>query len=160
MIHIQLATTGLIACLAGLAWIDTRSMRLPDILTLPLIVAGVLLNVLVLGTPWASLVGAALGYGSFVAIEIGYRQLRGRDGLGRGDAKLMAAAGAWCGGWLLPLIILIGSVTALAFMLTRAMIRGETLDSTQAFPFGPWLALGFLAGWIYRAYGPGLYVAF
>ncbi|ABI64685.1 MULTISPECIES: A24 family peptidase [Maricaulis] len=160
MIHIHLATVILVVSLAWLAWTDARSFRLPDIGTLPLIVAGVVLNTLWLGTPWTSLIGAALGYGSFVAIEIGYRHLRGRDGLGRGDAKLMGAAGAWCGGWLLPLIVLIGTLGALVFIALLALLRRRLPDGSQPWPFGPWLALGFFAGWLHRAYGPGLYPGF
>ncbi|WP_291841899.1 A24 family peptidase [Maricaulis sp.] len=160
MIHIHLATVVLVLALGGLAWIDARSFRLPDLLTLPLIAAGVLLNAIILGTPWASLVGAGLGYGIFVAIEIAYRRLRGRDGLGRGDAKLLAAAGAWCGGWLLPIIVLVGALSALLFIATIALIRRQAPASGQPFAFGPWLALGCLVGWIHRAYGPGLYPAF
>lgn len=160
MIHIHLATAALVIALAALAWIDARSFRLPDWLTLPLILAGVALNAAVLGTPWTSLIGAALGYGSFVAIEIGYRQLRGRDGLGRGDAKLMGAAGAWCGGWLLPLIVLTGTLSALVFIGLTAAIRRRLPDSSQPWPYGPWLALGFLIGWLHRAYGPGLFPSF
>jgi len=160
MIHIHLATVVLISSLAWLAWIDARSFRLPDIGTLPLTLAGVILNTVWLGSPWTSLIGAALGYGSFVAIEVGYRHLRGRDGLGRGDAKLMAAAGAWCGGWLLPLIVLIGPASALVFIGILALLKRRLPDGSQPWPFGPWLALGFLAGWLHRAYGPGLYPGF
>jgi len=157
MIHIHLATATLVIALAALAWIDARSFRLPDWLTLPLIAAGVALNAISLGTPWTSLIGVALGYGSFVTLEIGYRRLRGRDGLGRGDAKLMGAAGAWCGGWLLPLIVLSGTLGALAFIGVTALVRRRLPDTSQPWPFGPWLALGFLIGWLHRAYGPGLY---
>jgi len=160
MIHIHLATVALAVSLAWLAWIDARSFRLPDIGTLPLILAGITLNAVFLGTPWTSLIGAGLGYGSFVAIETGYRKLRGRDGLGRGDAKLMAAAGAWCGGWLLPLIVLVGAFSALTFVAILALLQRRLPGTTQAFPFGPWLAVGFLIGWIHRAYGPGLYPGF
>ncbi len=157
MIHIHLATAALVVALAALAWIDARSFRLPDWLTLPLIGSGVALNAIFLETPWTSLIGAVLGYGSFVTLEIGYRRMRGRDGLGRGDAKLMGAAGAWCGGWLLPLIVLTGTLSALVFIGSLAAIRRSLPDTRQPWPFGPWLALGFLIGWLHRAYGPGLY---
>ena len=69
----------------------------------------------------------------------------------------MAAAGAWCGGWLLPIIVLVGALSALLFIGTLALMRRRAPDASQPFPFGPWLALGFLVGWIHRAYGPGLY---
>jgi prepilin signal peptidase PulO-like enzyme (type II secretory pathway) len=147
----------LTSALIALAWTDFRTYRLPDAITLPLIAAGLGLNTFVLATPWASIAGAAIGYLAFVALETGYRRLRGRAGLGRGDAKLIAAGGAWCGGWLLPGMIVTGALSALVFVGVSALIAGKRPGTGQAYAFGPWLALGILAGWIYRAYGPGLY---
>lgn len=157
MFHTHAASLILTAALLVLAWIDFRTYRLPDAITLPLIAAGLALNAFVLGTPWASVVGAAAGYLAFLAVEIGYRRLRGRDGLGRGDAKLLAAGGAWCGGWLLPAIVLVGALSALIFVGVSTLIRGQRPGAAQAYAFGPWLALGIFAGWIYRAYGPGMF---
>ena len=84
--------------LLALAWIDWKHMVLPDVLTLPLILAG--FGATLLDAPEAiseHAAAAVAGYGAFRAIEIGYRRLRGREGLGQGDAKLLAAAGAWLG---------------------------------------------------------------
>ena len=157
MLIIHAASLILFTALITLSWIDFRTYRLPDPVTLPLIAAGLAANAFVFNTPAASLVGAALGYGAFVAIEIGFRKLRGIHGLGRGDAKLLAAGGAWCGGWLLPGIVLIGAVSALLFVGALAVINRRKPDETQPYAFGPWLALGIGLAWIYRAYGPGLY---
>lgn len=77
------------------AWIDAETMRLPDILTLPLVLAG--LAVTWRFTPWAlynHAAATALGYLGFRALNETYRAVRHRDGLGVGDAKLLAAAGA------------------------------------------------------------------
>ncbi len=84
--------------LLALGWIDWHTLRLPDALTLPLMGLG-------LAAAWwdseaalyASVVGALVGYTVLVIVGMGYRLARGRDGLGRGDAKLLAAGGAWLG---------------------------------------------------------------
>ena len=153
---IHAATVILLLSLAALSLIDARTQRLPDFLTRPLIGAGIAVNWLVFSVWWSAIAGAALGYGALVALELAYKRLRGRDGLGRGDAKLLAAGGAWCGPWLLPMILLAGSAGALLFVSALALVRRRAPDPNQPMPFGPWLALGIALGWIYRAYGPGL----
>jgi len=155
---IHAATLILFCALAALSLIDARTQRLPDILTLPLILAGIAVNGLIFSAPGAAIAGAALGYGVLVALELAYRRLRGRDGLGRGDAKLLAAGGAWCGPFLLPAILLAGSLSALLFVGALALVRRQAPDATQPTPFGPWLALGIALGWGWRAYGPGMVV--
>ncbi len=150
------ATLILFFTLAALSLIDARTQRLPDIFTLPLILAGIAVNGLIFSAPWAAITGAAIGYGALVALELAYKRVRGRDGLGRGDAKLLAAGGAWCGLWLLPMILLAGSVSALLYVGGLALIRRRAPDPHQPLPFGPWLALGIALCWVWRAYGPGL----
>lgn len=145
---IHFATAILLCTLTALALIDARTQRLPDLLTLPLIAAGIAVNTLIFSDLWMAITGAALGYGVLVALELTYKRLRGRDGLGRGDAKLLAAGGAWCGAWLLPFILLAGSASALVFVLVLAALRGRAPDPTQPMPFGPWLALGIALGWV------------
>ena len=156
MILISAATLVLLSALAGLAWIDWHTFRLPDWLTLPLIPAGLLANHVLFSSLWTPLIGAAIGYLALVGLELGYKAVRKRDGLGRGDAKLLAAGGAWCGAWLLPFILLVASLSALAFVLAASLIRRRLPDSTQALAFGPWIALAIAIGWVHRAFGPGL----
>lgn len=132
----------LIAALIQLARIDWMTQRLPNLITLPLLAAGL---VWAFGTAedfYLHLLGAALGYGVFWAVEVTYRLIRKRDGLGRGDAKLLAVGGAWCGAWALPVIVLIASLTALAYVLPK----GKTHQTRVA--FGPFLAVGIAVVWL------------
>jgi len=77
-----------------------------------------------------------LGYAIFWTLETAYRLIRNRDGLGRGDAKLLAVGGAWCGALALPFIILIASSAGLIYVL---MQPAETRESLKL-PFGPFLS--------------------
>lgn len=122
-----------------LALIDAHHGRLPDRLTLPLAALGAAAAALLPGTalvtPLDSLAGALLGYGLFRGVAFLYRRWRGRDGLGGGDAKLLAALGAWLGLDGIAPVILIGATLALGFAIARGLRRGE-----EAIAFGPWLA--------------------
>jgi leader peptidase (prepilin peptidase)/N-methyltransferase len=143
------ASLGLGWALLALAAIDLRHLVLPDILCLPLIPAG-------LAIAWAldpallpdHALGAILGFAAFVAIAFVYRRLRGREGLGMGDAKLLAAAGAWLGWRALPSVVLIAAVVGLALALAGALAGGK-LAWTSRIAFGPHLALGFWLVWLF-----------
>jgi leader peptidase (prepilin peptidase) / N-methyltransferase len=134
--------------LLALGWIDWEHMVLPDALTLPLILAG-------LGATWlldpVALAGhalaAAAGYLSFRAIELAYRRLRGRDGLGEGDAKLLAAAGAWVGLAPLPTVVLTAALAGLA-IAAALQLGGRRPDGGSALPFGPALCVALWAVWL------------
>lgn len=135
----------LLPALAALTWIDIRTLRLPDPLTLPLIVVGLVQSWYFTGDVWNALIGAVAGYLFFLAIEKGYRALRGEDGLGRGDAKLLAAGGAWCGWIGLPWIVLIASSSGLAFAGALTLLGRRPVGMM---PFGPFLALGIALVWL------------
>lgn len=141
------AGAGLSAALAALAVIDARTFRLPDVLTLPLIAAGLAFALVSGAGIWLHVLGAGLGYLSLVAVEVAYRRLRGRDGLGRGDAKLFAAGGAWCGAAALPLILLAASASALLFIVVLRLFR-PGVGATTMIAFGPFLAFGIWIVWI------------
>ncbi len=132
--------------LLALAWIDWGHLRLPDALTLPLVPAGLF------ATLWLDpdnatdhALAAALGYAGLRTVEVVYRRLRGWDGLGQGDAKLAAAAGAWVGLDRLGPVVVLAALAGLAGGLLRAARREDTLGAP--IPFGPWLAL---ATWVVR----------
>lgn len=133
--------------LLALAWIDHRHLVLPNVLTLPLIPAGLLVA-------WAvspeslphHLLGAVLGYAGLTAVAALYRRARGRAGLGAGDAKLFAAAGAWLSWEALPSVLLIAG--ALGLVLALAGSAGRRLTADTAVPFGPALAGAFWFVWL------------
>jgi leader peptidase (prepilin peptidase)/N-methyltransferase len=134
-----------LACaLVLLSLIDWNTRRLPDALTLPLLALGFTVAIADLGPSLlAALIGAALGYAALALLAFAYRRIRGFDGLGLGDAKLLAALGAWNGAEALPATILVAATFALSFyLLTRSPRR--RIQGTDELPFGPFLAL---AGW-------------
>jgi len=134
--------------LLALAWIDAQHWLLPDRLSLPLVLIG--LAAALIFDPAAltdRALGAALGYLALRAVALLYRRVRGRDGLGQGDAKLLAAAGAWVGATALPQVILIA---AFAGLLAAACLRlsGVRLGPFSALPFGPFLAFATWLVWL------------
>ncbi len=135
--------------LLALAWIDARHMILPDVLTLPLVLAGLVFAWFLDPAFIADhAIGAAAGWLLFWAISRLYRLLRGRDGLGEGDAKLMAAAGAWVSWTGLGPVMLVGAVTGL-IQAAVIRLRGGDLSGATAIPFGPPLALATWLVWLY-----------
>lgn len=136
----------LAAFLAAIVWFDARSFRIPDWLSLPLIALG-------LGAAWLfrpemiawHLAGAAAGYLLIRGLGVLYLRMRGTDGIGLGDAKLLAAAGAWLGLAALPLVLLIASLAGLiAVYVLRWLGRA---DARAPVPFGPFIALGIWVVW-------------
>ena len=143
-------------CLFGwwlltLGWIDLQRWLLPDVLTLPLVIAGLAAAAALDPEQLTDrALGAALGYLALRVIALLYRLLRGHEGLGHGDAKLLAASGAWVGTSALPQVVLGAAVSAL---VAAACLRlaGVRLDARSALPFGPFLAL---ATWLIWLLGP------
>lgn len=135
-----LAATLFVLMLVTLAWIDARTGLLPDTLTLPLLWLGLLAN---LEHTFAMLpdavIGAVAGYLFFWLIYQVFLMLTGREGLGFGDFKLLAALGAWLGWAALPSIVLIASISALIITLLRRWRSGA--DMNQALHYGPYLAV-------------------
>jgi len=135
--------------LLALGWIDVEHMMLPDVLTLPLLLAG--LGATLLLDPGDALdhaLGAVVGYLAFRAIAAGYRAWRGHDGLGGGDAKLLAAAGAWLGWQALPWVVLEASLAGIAAALV-AHLLGRRISRTTALPFGSFIAAAVWLVWLY-----------
>lgn len=139
--------------LIALSVIDIMTMRLPDVLTLPLIAVGVAVSTyLALDDALMRVAAAATGFLALFAIAEIFRRLRGVDALGLGDAKLFAAAGAWVGFGGLPAVLLVSSVSALAAALAMKAC-GVDIKRETRIPFGPFLAAGL---WVVWLYGPDL----
>jgi leader peptidase (prepilin peptidase)/N-methyltransferase len=137
--------------LLTLAVLDWRHQLLPDKLTLLLVPSGV--GVAYFIEPADAIdhiIGAIAGFIAFAAVAWTYRRIRGRDGLGGGDLKLLAGLGAWVGWIGLPTIILLSTFMALATVAAR-MILGERFAATDRLAFGTYLAA---AGWLVWLYGP------
>lgn len=133
---------GLGVVLLTLAIIDLVALRLPDVLTLPLICGG-LVDAAILGGDLPLRASAAAGgFACFVALDAAYRRLRGRSGLGRGDAKLFAAAGAWLGPAALPTLVLWACACAI-ILLSAKILRSGLGAASRPLPFGPPLCAAF-----------------
>ncbi|WP_280548316.1 MULTISPECIES: A24 family peptidase [unclassified Halomonas] len=134
------------ACLALLAMavIDLRTQLLPDLLTLPLLWTGLLYQLLFqpLLLP-SAVIGAMAGYLVLWSFYWLFKLVTGKEGMGYGDFKLLAALGAWLGWQYLPLVLILsagaGAVVGILIQLAIPRLRGAPL------PFGPWLVM---AGWI------------
>jgi len=136
--------------LISLTFIDFDTMLLPDQLTLPLIWLGLLINLSGTFTNIEDAVlGAVFGYLSLWSIYWAFKLLTGKEGMGYGDFKLLAALGAWFGWQALPLIILLSSFAGA--IIGIAIIAASKDKQSKPIPFGPYLAI---AGWVYLVYGP------
>jgi leader peptidase (prepilin peptidase)/N-methyltransferase len=135
--------------LLALGWIDIRRWLLPDALTLPLVIAGLAAAAAFdPGQLTDRALGAALGYLGLRGVALLYRVLRGREGLGHGDAKLLAASGAWVGAMALPQVVL-GAAVAALFAAAGLRLAGVPVSAGSALPFGPFLALATWLVWLF-----------
>jgi len=127
-------------CMIALSFIDFDTQLLPDSITLPLVWAGLLLNLSGTFVDLASaVIGAAAGYLSLWCVYWGFRIATGKEGMGFGDFKLLAAVGAWLGWQMLPLVVLassfVGAIAGISLMLFARHGRNVPI------PFGPYLAV-------------------
>lgn len=144
------------ALLIALAVIDIKTFRLPDALNFAVLLFGVIMVALTRLDAWPHhFIGAAIGYGALVSLEIAYKHLRGRDGLGRGDAKLLGAIGMWVAWPGLAPVLLVASLTGLVVALAASLAGKGSLSGGTPIAFGPFIAL---AGWIVWLAGP--YIGF
>lgn len=144
------ATLVLAAGLIALSAIDFETLRLPDAITLPLAVAGLLIAFALDWQPeWPWRLGAAVaGYLFIWLLGFAYEALRGHPGIGLGDAKLLAVAGAWLGPEGVPVALLYACAGALIFTIAR-YAAGRPLGRSEPMPFGPFIAGGIWLVWIF-----------
>jgi leader peptidase (prepilin peptidase) / N-methyltransferase len=125
--------------LIALAAIDLDTQLLPDDITLPLVWAGLAFNLGATFVPLASaVIGAIAGYLALWSVYWGFKLLTGKEGMGYGDFKLLAAIGAWLGWQMLPLVILLSSIVGAAVGIALMAFAGHGRD--KPIPFGPYLA--------------------
>ncbi len=139
-----------------LSFVDLDHMLLPDVITLPLLWLGLLVNLAGgfcdLGS---AVIGAVSGYLVLWIIFHVYRMISGREGFGYGDFKLLAVLGAWLGWQMLPLVLLFASLCGAVIGITLILLTPR--EARQPLPFGPYLAV---AGWIALLWGDTLMAAY
>jgi leader peptidase (prepilin peptidase) / N-methyltransferase len=139
--------------LLALAVIDLDTTLLPDDLTYPLLWAGLLAAVMGISPVSLSdaVIGAMAGYLALWSLYWVFKLLTGKEGMGYGDFKLLAALGAWLGWQYLPVVVLLSSVVGLVFAVS--MMANGSVKRDQGIPFGPYLAI---AGWIALLWGEAI----
>ena len=135
--------------LIALAFIDIDHLLLPDVMVLPFLWLGLLLNLFNVFVPLPNaVIGAVAGYLSLWLVFHLFKLITGKEGMGYGDFKLLALFGAWLGWQSLPLIILLSSLIGALIGIGLIVLRGR--DRAQPLPFGPYLAA---AGWVAMLWG-------
>lgn len=143
-------------CLIALAGIDIDTQLLPDDLTVPLLWGGLLFNLVTETIPlYDAVIGAMAGYLLLWSIYWLFKLATGKEGMGYGDFKLLAALGAWLGWQSIPLIILISS--AVGAVIGIAILSLKRFGRDQPLPFGPYLSA---AGWIALLWGEAISARF
>jgi len=142
--------------LIALTFIDVDHQLLPDSITLPLLWAGIFFNLFDVYTSLSSsVIGAIAGYLSLWLVFHSFRLATGKEGMGFGDFKLLAALGAWIGWSFLPTIILLSSLVGATVGISLILLRQQHRD--VPIPFGPYLAA---AGWIALIWGDNINLAY
>lgn len=151
---IQSILSSLLGCaMLAIALSDARSFIVPDRISLPMIPLGLLAaslttttidpNVAVLYHSAAALVAGI----AFYTLSRGFLLIRGHEGLGLGDAKLAAVAGAWVGAEGVTIVVLLASLGAIAFVLFLSLFQGRAVDRRTMIPFGAFLAPAIWVVW-------------
>ncbi|WP_162901241.1 A24 family peptidase [Breoghania sp. L-A4] len=131
------------------AVIDSHKLYIPDRVSLGLFPLGLLATWhFDPAAVWIHALGGLTAGLFLLGCDLAYRRLRGRSGIGMGDAKLFASAGAWVGPAALPGVLLIGCLSAIALLLVRRM-EGDSRALSRRLAFGPHLSLGLWAIWLF-----------
>lgn len=145
----HLASAALYLNLWALTLFDIRSFRLPNLLTAVLFVTGFAHAYVAPRFGFGDhIIGALVGLLLFPVINAVYKRLRGRDGIGLGDAKLLAGIGAWLGWPALPFVLLAASISGLLFGIYGVATKRVKITETRI-PFGPFLCFGCWLVWLF-----------
>ncbi len=142
--------------LVPIAMIDADTQLIPDSIVLPLMWVGLAMSLFhpmpgsntLFISPSDAIVGAMAGYLTLWCVFWGFKLVTGKDGMGYGDFKLLAALGAWLGWQQLPIIIMLSAVVGAIVNILMIVVRGK--DRNLPIPFGPYLAA---AGWVTLMWG-------
>ena len=126
---------------------DLDAYRLPDKLTIPLIILGLIYSFSCCKIPVLSLAGGLLGYGLIWLVRAYWINVKGFEGIGLGDAKLLAAAGTWLGLETVPIVLLCGSVLGILYYIAGSRQTNAIRSDKHIIPFGPSIALSFWSIW-------------
>lgn len=146
-----------VSILVAACGIDFRTQLLLDQLVFPLLWLGLLVAAMGIPgavSPGAAIAGAAIGYLSLWSVYWAFKLIRGKEGMGYGDFKFLAAIGAWCGPASILSIVMISSIAGALIAGTAMMIQGK--DKASPFAFGPFLAIGGLIEFFWRGGFMGL----
>ena len=142
--------------LIALTFIDVDHQLLPDSITLPLVWLGIFVNLFGTFTDLqSSVIGAIVGYLSLWSVYQAFKLLTGKEGMGFGDFKLLAAIGAWLGWQLIPMTIIFSSLVGAVVGISLLVLKKHQRDIP--IPFGPYLAC---AGWIALVWGDTINAAY
>jgi leader peptidase (prepilin peptidase)/N-methyltransferase len=131
-----------------LAVVDGENFWLPDILTWPLAVSGLLAAIILPDRGFVdAVIGAVAGFATLWLLGFAYRKTRGRQGLGGGDPFMLAGAGAWVGWIGLPSVLLWAALGGLSLVIARA-VTGRKVTGADRLPFGVFLAIGTWLTWM------------
>jgi len=150
------ATFVLALIMALITLTDLKHFIIPNALSFPAVPLGIIANIAVFhADDWTaglteSLLGAVLAGGSFYLLRAVWFRLRRYEGLGLGDVKLAAVAGAWLGPALLPTACLTAALAGLAGVAVMAILPGRRIDMTDQIPFGSFIAPVVLVFWVLR----------
>ena len=150
---------GMTLTLVPITMIDADHQLIPDSIVLPLMWVGLAMSLwhpvpgadVLFIAPQQAIIGAMAGYLSLWSVYWLFKLITGKEGMGHGDFKLLAALGAWLGWQALPTIILMSAVVGAAFGVSMILLRGR--DRSVPMPFGPFLAA---AGWITMLFGEAI----
>ncbi len=158
-----LMAIGLTFALVAISMIDYDHQLIPDSIVIPLLWVGLAMSLFhplggadsLFVSPVDSIIGAIAGYLSLWSVYQIFKLITGKEGMGYGDFKLLAALGAWLGWQSLHLIILLSAVVGAIFGIAMIALRGR--DRQLPIPFGPYLAA---AGWVTMLYGDMIWNAY